>query len=145
MASHIPKFDNLESLSDIYNNYPNIFNIIVGYAILLPCVWFLKDYLPFQAPKQAFGISPKSSNISDQFQYSKDQSPGQTFKVKSLWVYPVKGCRGIEVESSKICNTGWGFPLLQMLHNHHSFLPCRSVSPSFESANHRYRTEILLC
>ncbi|KAJ6259536.1 hypothetical protein Dda_5173 [Drechslerella dactyloides] len=108
MASHLPRLENLDGLSEVYKNNSALFNTVVGYAVVLLSIIFLcREYLPFAIRrKPAFGLPPAVSNISDEFKYSKDQEPGQTFKVKSLWVYPVKGCRGIEVTSSDICHTG---------------------------------------
>ncbi|KAK6344443.1 hypothetical protein TWF696_008080 [Orbilia brochopaga] len=108
MASYLPRFENLDSVSEVYKNHSTQFSAAIGYAALLLSIIFLcREFLPLaNRRKQAFGLPPTVSNISDEFKYSKDQEPGQTFKVKSLWIYPVKGCRGIEVASSKICHTG---------------------------------------
>ncbi|EPS42863.1 hypothetical protein H072_3122 [Dactylellina haptotyla CBS 200.50] len=108
MASHLPRLENLDGLSEVYKNNASLFNAAFGYAIAFVSVVFLcREYLPIAIRrKPVFGLPRTVSNISDEFEYSKDQQPGQTFNVKSLWVYPVKGCRGIEVTSSKICHTG---------------------------------------
>ncbi|KAF3316528.1 hypothetical protein TWF173_001814 [Orbilia oligospora] len=108
MASHLPRLENLDSISDIYKDHAFLINSAVGYAVaLLSIAYFCREYLPISIRrKPAFGFPQTISNISDEFQYSKDQKAGQDFRVKSLWVYPVKGCRGIEVASSKICHTG---------------------------------------
>ncbi|KAK6353837.1 hypothetical protein TWF730_008260 [Orbilia blumenaviensis] len=108
MASHLPRLENLDSFSDIYKDHYFLINTAVGYAVaLLSIAYLCREYLPISIRrKQAFGFPQTVSNITDEFQYSKDQQPGQEFKVKSLWIYPVKGCRGIEVASSKICHTG---------------------------------------
>ncbi|RVD83091.1 uncharacterized protein DFL_007493 [Arthrobotrys flagrans] len=108
MASHLPRLENLDSISDIYKDHAFLINSAVGYAVaLLSIVYFCREYLPISIRrKPAFGFPRTVSNISDEFQYSKDQETGQDFRVKSLWIYPIKGCRGIEVASSKICHTG---------------------------------------
>lgn len=106
MASHLPRLENLNSLSDLYRDHSAFVNAGLLYAIfVVSAILFFKDYLPPRR-RHVFGLPPGTSNISDEFEYSKDQKPGQDFKVKSLWIYPIKGCRGIEVQSSKICHTG---------------------------------------
>ncbi|KAK6529306.1 hypothetical protein TWF281_008483 [Arthrobotrys megalospora] len=108
MASHLPRLENLDAFSDVYKNHSFAINATVAYAVaLFSIVYFCREYLPISIRrKPAFGLPSTISNISDEFQYSKDQKSGQDFRVKSLWIYPVKGCRGIEVASSKICHTG---------------------------------------
>ncbi|KAF3910186.1 hypothetical protein ABW21_db0201195 [Orbilia brochopaga] len=108
MASHIPRLEDLDGLSEVYKNHSALLNAFVGCAfVLFSSILLCREYLPFAIRrKPAFGLPPSVSNLSDEFKYPKDQEPGQTFRVKSLWVYPVKGCRGIEVDSSKICHTG---------------------------------------
>ncbi|EWC44351.1 hypothetical protein DRE_01177 [Drechslerella stenobrocha 248] len=109
--SHLPRFENIDDLSDFYRDHSALFSAAAGYAIILLSVAFLcRGYLSLAvSQKPAFGLAPAVSNLSDEFEYSKDQPPGQIFKVKSLWVYPIKGCRGIELESSKICHTGFQY------------------------------------
>jgi hypothetical protein len=50
------------------------------------------------------------SNLSDQYskKYSKGADPGpdNTWKVKALFIYPLKSCKGIELEKSDIIRTG---------------------------------------
>ncbi|KAF3917062.1 hypothetical protein ABW20_dc0100142 [Dactylellina cionopaga] len=108
MASHLPRIDNLDTLSEAYKNNTFLFNAAFGYVVALISVVFLcREYLPISIRrKPVFGLHPSVSNINDEFEYSKDQKLGQSFQVKSLWIYPIKGCRGIEVRSSKICHTG---------------------------------------
>ncbi|KAK6542088.1 hypothetical protein TWF694_007857 [Orbilia ellipsospora] len=108
MASHLPRLENLEVFSDFYKDNAFFFKVAFGYGIALLSVVFLcREYLPISGRrKPTFGLPRTASNLSDEFQYSKDQQPDQTFKVKSIWIYPIKGCRGIELESAKICHTG---------------------------------------
>jgi Cu/Ag efflux protein CusF len=51
-----------------------------------------------------------SSNLSDQYskKYSQgaDPSSGHKWRVKALFIYPVKSCKGVEVDKSDIVNTG---------------------------------------
>ena len=69
------------------------------------------------------GVEANNSNISDQYdeRYSKGESSDNTeaWKVKSLWVFPVKSCRGIELQHGKVIKTGMAydrqFALAQLL------------------------------
>ena len=51
------------------------------------------------------------SNLVDEFdskyaQGTPDQSKDHLWKVKSLWIYPVKSCRGVELEKGTVVKTG---------------------------------------
>lgn len=69
------------------------------------------------------GVEGNKSNISDQYdeRYSKSQNSdnAQSWKVKSLWVFPVKSCRGIELQDGQVIKTGMAydrqFALAQLL------------------------------
>lgn len=69
------------------------------------------------------GVEKNKSNISDQYdkRYSKssDSNIAQGWRVKSLWVFPVKSCRGIELQYGKVIKTGMAydrqFALAQLL------------------------------
>lgn len=71
------------------------------------------------------GVEDNKSNISDQYdeRYSKstansDNSQG-SWKVKSLWVFPIKSCSGIELQHGQVVKTGMAydrqFALAQLL------------------------------
>lgn len=59
------------------------------------------------------GIEQNKSNISDQYdeRYSKtsNSDSAQGWRVKSLWVFPVKSCRGIELQYGKVIKTGMAY------------------------------------
>ena len=69
------------------------------------------------------GVEANKSNISDQYneRYSKRADPDdpEAWKVKSLWVYPFKSCKGIELQQGKVVKTGMAydrqFALAQLL------------------------------
>lgn len=46
----------------------------------------------------------EKSNLADEFEYKPDGDGD--WKVKSLWVYPVKSCRGIELDEVNVVPTG---------------------------------------
>ena len=59
------------------------------------------------------GVEANKSNISDQHDeiYSKRAASdnSEAWKVKSLWVYPVKSCSGIELQHVKFIKTGMAY------------------------------------
>lgn len=69
------------------------------------------------------GVEDNKSNISDQYdeRYSKslNSDNAQGWKVKSLWVFPVKSCRGIELQDGQVIKIGMAydrqFALAQLL------------------------------
>lgn len=52
------------------------------------------------------GIPPLRSNLRQQHAPIHNAQPGQPPKVQSLYIYPVKSCRGIELARSKVLPTG---------------------------------------
>lgn len=70
------------------------------------------------------GVEDNESNIADQYdeRYSKsspNSDNAQGWKVKSLWVFPIKSCRGIELQNGQVIKTGMAydrqFALAQLL------------------------------
>jgi hypothetical protein len=58
------------------------------------------------------GLRPQESNLKDQFSSKHKPQDGTAPKIQSLYVYPVKSCRGIEVSESKVLRTGLEFDRL---------------------------------
>ncbi|KAH8150277.1 uncharacterized protein LAJ45_05488 [Morchella importuna] len=54
---------------------------------------------------EKMGLGPEKSNLADEFQYGPDGD--EDWKVKSLWIYPVKSCRGVEVDEVNVVPTGF--------------------------------------
>lgn len=68
------------------------------------------DALPITHTR--LGLQPSKSNLRDQHRPATDASSGATAKVKSLFIYPIKSCRGIEVTRAKVVHTGLEFDRL---------------------------------
>lgn len=51
---------------------------------------------------QQLGI--EKSNLADEFEYPTGGD--EDWKVKSLWVFPVKSCRGVELDEANVVPTG---------------------------------------
>ncbi|KAF2275623.1 uncharacterized protein EI97DRAFT_434031 [Westerdykella ornata] len=78
-------------------------------AVLILAITQKEERLPPPAGCRKLGLQGPS-NLSDQFssKYSQggDRGPSNPWKVKALFIYPVKSCRGIELEKSDIVSTG---------------------------------------
>ncbi|KAF7553077.1 hypothetical protein G7046_g7203 [Stylonectria norvegica] len=61
------------------------------------------------------GLAPPQSNIRDQLAPIHGAKAGQAPCVKSLYIYPVKSCRGIEIARSKVLPTGLEYDRLYTL------------------------------
>ncbi|KAF7542733.1 hypothetical protein G7Z17_g11321 [Cylindrodendrum hubeiense] len=52
------------------------------------------------------GLPPKRTNLRDQMSPVHRVQPGQPAKVQSLYIYPIKSCKGIELARSKVLSSG---------------------------------------
>ncbi|KAL8792312.1 MAG: hypothetical protein Q9195_005103 [Heterodermia aff. obscurata] len=59
-------------------------------------------------------------------------------KVKSLWVYPVKSCRGIELEKGSVTSTGMEYDRLFCFAQLKSPFPVSLDTPSAEKSKHQW-------
>lgn len=66
------------------------------------------DALPITHTK--LGLQPSKSNLRDH--RAADHASAGSAEVKSLFIYPIKSCRGIEVTRAKVVHTGLEFDRL---------------------------------
>ncbi len=59
-------------------------------------------------------------------------------RIKSLWIYPVKSCKGIELSQSKVVPTGLEFDRLFTFAQLKSPFPVRLDTPDAEKSGHRW-------
>jgi uncharacterized protein YcbX len=110
---------------DVLVNFrPSVFSLIVIWATVLTIVAaitlavaliILPDYgnaKPQPRGCRRLGLEGKS-NIADEHEVHPEKNTknegASRWRVKSLWVYPVKSCRGVEVDSSTVVETGMKF------------------------------------
>lgn len=57
------------------------------------------------------GLDPSRSNLRDHWKvdHAKPPSPSSSPAIKSIFIYPVKSCKGIEVTNAKVIPTGLEF------------------------------------
>lgn len=95
----------------IESNLPLFFTTISVASLIGVVFWhtirFLSlpenDCLPDSLQNQ---LSADESNIRDQYVCSVEGEGPQSWKVKSLWIFPIKSCHGIEVKESRVVSTG---------------------------------------
>ena len=67
------------------------------------------------------------------------QNGGTTWRVKSLWIYPVKSCRGVELESGKVFGTGMEYDRQFSFAQLSSKFPVSARTPQEEKAKHTWK------
>lgn len=68
------------------------------------------DALPITHTR--LGLLPSKSNLRNHRAAADHASPGAAAEVRSLFIYPIKSCRGIEVTRAKVVHTGLEFDRL---------------------------------
>lgn len=58
------------------------------------------------------GVEPARSSLLNQNRAAHKPRPGQSPQLHSLWIYPLKSCRGIELARSRVLPTGLEFDRL---------------------------------
>lgn len=61
------------------------------------------------------GLDESKSNLKDQFSPEHRSVQAKVPSIKSLWVYPVKSCKGIEVTKTKVVPSGLEFDRMYTL------------------------------
>lgn len=99
-------------------NYSAVFLMAVTMLVFLVPIFIIFPPIPVD-PSDALrqthsklGLPPHQSNLPSQHTSStqKQQEPPQSARkptIKSLFIYPVKSCRGIELERSKVLPSGF--------------------------------------
>jgi hypothetical protein len=112
--------DNLNSVRQFLNDVgvglnPLTIGITLFVALFPPLVVFLLALTQHDAPSLPVPGCCKigsngPSNLSDQYskKYSEGSEPSSTnhWTVKAIFIYPLKSCMGIELDTSNIINTG---------------------------------------
>lgn len=71
-------------------------------AAVVSCLVFTSLLGTAKLKGRALGI--EKSNLADEFEHDADGDGD--WKVKSLWIYPVKSCRGVELDEANVVPTG---------------------------------------
>ena len=139
-AAHVPKYG--QSLSAVS---------VISVASLLPALlWILRWVSHLQTRQRSpegclkLGLSGKS-NLADEYneQYkdamAHQRSDTATWTVKSLWIYPIKSCRGVELEAGTVMGTGMEYDRQFCFAQLSSKFPVSASTPQEEKAKHAWK------
>jgi len=77
------------------------FSTFLAVSILTVC-WFSLARSGKETGKK---IGVTTSNLADEF--SSPQDHRDDYVVKSIWIYPIKSCKGIELSQANVVKTGY--------------------------------------
>lgn len=93
-------------------DYGAIFLMVVTIIVFVVPVFILFPPIPvaysdaLRQTHSKLGRSPRESNLRSQYAPRHQPQPGKAPKVESLYIYPIKSCRGIELDRSRVLPTG---------------------------------------
>ncbi|KHN98123.1 MOSC domain containing protein [Metarhizium album ARSEF 1941] len=93
-------------------DYGAIFLVVVTIIVFLFPVLILFPPVPvdhsdaLQQTHSKLGRSQRDSDLRSQYDARHQPQAGKKPKIESLYIYPVKSCRGIELDSTKVLPTG---------------------------------------
>ncbi len=103
----------------VYSTAGAVFVLLVTLCgFLLPMVLVYPPVPPRESDflretHSRLGLEPARSNLRSQFSRGRHAAQaGRRARIHSLWLYPVKSCRGIEVERAKVLPAGLEFDRL---------------------------------
>jgi hypothetical protein len=67
---------------------------------------FSKSLSKPQGRKLGIDLSRELSNLHDEYNQSPLGTSEDKWEVKSLWIFPIKSCKGIEVHQARILPSG---------------------------------------
>lgn len=81
------------------------------------------------------GVPPKRTNLGDQMSSAHRPQPGQVPKVQSLYIYPIKSCKGIELAHSRVLPSGLEHDRL------YTFAQLRTPAPGLAASSGNQQTK----
>ncbi|KAH0536143.1 hypothetical protein FGG08_006965 [Glutinoglossum americanum] len=119
-----------------------IFTTCIGPIVALLAFELLSRNSKRFAPKgcRKLGLRVKS-RLADQFDSKYDDGgppDSHEWKVKSLWIYPVKSCKGIELNRGSVLKTGMQYDRQFSFAQLKSPFPVSKESPESEMAAHQW-------
>ena len=85
------------------------------------------------------GLEEGESNLSNELNEVHVSSKGKFIQVQSLWIYPIKSCRGIEVEEAEIVATGLKYDRQYCFAQLHSPFPLSNSDSQQIASAHQWR------
>ncbi|KAI9884239.1 MAG: Serine active site containing protein 1, partial [Watsoniomyces obsoletus] len=88
--------------------------VIILAICILPTIIYLKliNFTSKNSPKpqgcRKLGLDQTNSNLKDEYakKYVKGGPSSDQWRVKSLWIYPLKSCKGVELHQADVIPTG---------------------------------------
>ncbi|KAL8298515.1 hypothetical protein RB600_003167 [Gaeumannomyces tritici] len=84
------------------------------------------------------GLAGAQQQDPQQQQQQQQARPGVPGRIQSLWIYPLKSCRGIELDKSRVVPAGLEFDRLYTLAQLHSPFPVALDAPEADRAAHSW-------
>ncbi|KAI1386349.1 uncharacterized protein F4822DRAFT_313238 [Hypoxylon trugodes] len=110
---------------------------LIPVVVILPPVGLQKSDALVQTHTKA-GVEGARSNLKKQFSAEHGPVAGEPAKVRSLVIYPVKSCKGIELTRSKVFPTGLQFDRLFTFAQLKSPFPVAVDSTDEEKSKHKW-------
>ena len=139
-AAHVPKYG--QFLSPVS---------VISVACFLPVLLWTLLWVSYLHTRQRspegcrkLGLSGKS-HLADEYneQYknamARQRSDTATWTVKSLWIYPIKSCRGVELEAGTVISTGMEYDRQFSFAQLSSKFPVSASTPEEEKAKHAWK------
>ena len=139
---------------EIFKLGPGLWSLVVVYSVVLIPLFMVtgaivliilpnfEDQIPAPTSCRMLGVHEKT-NIADEHHEKYSQGSNEdkrgNWRVKSLWIYPIKSCKGVEVQSSDIIKTGLRydrqFSFAQLI----SPFPVSASDSKATKANHKWK------
>ncbi|CAD6587684.1 MAG: hypothetical protein ASARMPRED_003218 [Alectoria sarmentosa] len=140
LATHVPRFEP-----------PLTTYIALSIACILPALlWGLTNVLALHSRQdkpegcRKLGLNGKSHLVDEHDDRYKGAVEGQqngaaTWRVKSLWIYPIKSCRGVELERGTVIGTGMEYDRQFSFAQLSGKFPVSASTPLEEKAKHTWK------
>lgn len=124
-------------------DYSAVFLVVVTVIVFFVPVFILFPPIPvdhsdaLRQTHSKLGRPLRESNLRSQYDKRHQPQPGKTPKIESLHIYPIKSCRGIEVDKTRILPTGLEHDRLFMFAQLTSKATSNSTGKGDEAASSR--------
>ncbi|CUS09132.1 unnamed protein product [Tuber aestivum] len=79
---------------------------LLALGVLAFFSWLVYSGLPFTPKQHGRKLGVETSNLADAYRHGTEASHAGQWKVKGLWIFPVKSCRGIEIAEARVVPSG---------------------------------------
>ncbi|PWW76074.1 hypothetical protein C7212DRAFT_295765 [Tuber magnatum] len=79
---------------------------LLALGVLVFFSWLVYSRLLFAPKQRGRKLGVETSNLADAYRHGIEALDADQWKVKGLWIFPVKSCRGIEVPEARVMPSG---------------------------------------